>query len=109
MPDSSTDRNVTFNMTGHLSDPWGELVPFRAHPGQLTIWWSVPGDASNDSLVNGGDIVFLLNYLYRNGPEPCVMEAADPNADCQVNGTDVVYLLNFLYRGGLPPEPGCAH
>jgi len=109
VPDSLTNRTVTFNMTGHLSDPYGQLVPFRIHPGELTIWWSVPGDASNDSLVNLGDIVFLVNYLYKNGPDPCVMEAADPNADCQVDLGDVVYLLNFLFREGPAPQPGCVH
>lgn len=109
VPDSLTNRDVTFDITGHLSDPEGEMVPFRAHPGELTIWWSVPGDASNDSLVDLGDVLFLINYLYKNGPDPCVMEAADPNADCQVDLGDVLYLINFLYREGPPLEPGCAY
>ncbi len=109
VPDSLTNRNVTFDITGHLSDPFGETVPLRAHPGELTIWWSVPGDASNDSLVDLGDVLFLINYLYKNGPDPCVMEAADPDADCKVDLGDVLYLINFLYREGSPPEPGCAH
>lgn len=109
VPDSLTDRTVTFFITGYLSDQLGELVPLQAHPGELNIWWSVPGDANNDSLVNMGDIVFLINYLYKDGPEPCVMEAADPNADCQVDLGDVVYLINFVFREGPAPEPGCAH
>jgi hypothetical protein len=109
VPDSLTDRTVTFEMTGHLSDPWGELVPFRIRPGELSIWWSVPGDVNNDSLVDLGDVVFLINYLYEDGSEPCVMEAADPNADCQVDLGDVVYLINFVFREGPVPKPGCAH
>jgi len=109
VPDSLTNRTVAFSMTGHLSDPYGALVPVRIHPGELLIWWSVPGDANADSLVNGSDIVFLINYLFGGGAEPCVMEAADPNGDCKVDSADVVYLLNYLFRGGSPPEPGCAH
>jgi hypothetical protein len=109
VPDSLTNRAVSFSMTGHLSDPYGALVPVIIHPGELLIWWSIPGDANNDSLVNGADIVFLINYLFQEGPEPCVMEAADPNGDCQVGPADVVYLLNYLFRGGSPPQPGCAH
>jgi hypothetical protein len=109
VPDSLTNRSVTFSMTGHLSDPYGALVPVRIHPGELLIWWSVPGDVNNDSLVNGSDIVFLINYLFQEGPEPCVMEAADPNGDCQVDPADVVYLINYLFRGGPAPQPGCAH
>lgn len=109
VPDSLTGRTVTFFITGHLSDPLGELVPFRTHPGELAIGWSVPGDVNNDSLVDLGDVVFLISYLYRNGIAPCVMEAADPNADCKVDVGDVVYLISFLFREGPVPKPGCAH
>ena len=110
VPDSLSERTVTFFLTGELSDPTGGyLVPYRPHFGDLTVLLSVPGDASSDSLVDVADVVFLLNYLYKGGDEPCVMEAADPNADCQVDLGDVVYLLGFLYREGAPPQPGCAH
>ncbi len=109
VPDSLTYRTIGFGFTGDLSDPNGQPVPLRTHPGELAIWWSVPGDVNNDSLVNVGDVVSLVNYLYRSGPDPCVMEAADPNADCQVNVGDVIFLINFLYRGGSPPAHGCAH
>jgi len=109
LPDSSTDRGVIFDINGHLSDEFGVLVPFRSYPGELTIWWSIPGDANNDSLVDLGDIVFLTNYLYKYGPVPCVMEAGDPNGDCQVDVGDVVFLINFLFREGSSPVPGCAH
>jgi hypothetical protein len=106
--DSLTERTVKFSMTGELSDPSGQPVPLRAHAGDMTIWWSVPGDANNDSLVNVGDVVFLVNYLYKAGPEPCVTEAADANADSKVDVGDIVYLINFLYRDGTPPSAGCA-
>ena len=109
VPDSLTDRTAIFLITGHLSDPMAQLVPFRVNPGNLTILQSAPGDANNDSLVNLGDIVFLITYLYKNGPAPCVMESADANADCRVDLGDVVHLISFLYRGGPPPVPGCAH
>lgn len=109
VPDSLNHRTLNFDITGHLSDPRGNLVPFRTHPGSLTIRLSVPGDANNDSLVNLGDIIFLLSYLYKHGSVPCVIEAADANADCRIDLGDVVYLISFLFRGGLPPVPGCAH
>jgi hypothetical protein len=109
VPDSLVNRAVDFSMTGHLSDPSGSLVPVRIHPGELLIWWSVPGDANADSLVSASDIVFLMNYLFQGGQEPCVMEAADPNGDCQVDPADVVYLINYLFRNGPAPQPGCAH
>jgi hypothetical protein len=113
MSDSTTDRSVTFylfpGVNSFLSDPEGYPIPFQYHPGELTAWWSVPGDASNDSLVTASDIVFLINYFFKNGPEPCIMEAADPNGDCVADPADIVYLINYFFKGGDPPVPGCAH
>jgi len=113
MSDSTTDRSVTFylfsGLNSFLYDPDGEVVPFQYNQGELLAWWSVPGDASNDSLVTAADIVFLVNYFFKNGPEPCIMEAADPNGDCVVDPADIVYLINYFFREGDTPLPGCAH
>jgi hypothetical protein len=62
------------------------------------------GDVKDDGVINGADIVFLINYLYQRGPHPDPMETADPNNDCVVNAADIVYLTNYLYLGGPPPE-----
>ncbi|UCB52291.1 MAG: dockerin type I repeat-containing protein [Candidatus Zixiibacteriota bacterium] len=61
------------------------------------------GDATGDGLINVADIVYLVNYLYRGGSEPCPPEAGDATSDCVVNVADIVYLVNYLYRGGDPP------
>jgi hypothetical protein len=55
-----------------------------------------------------GDIVYLVNYLYKSGPAPVPSQCGDPNDDCVVNVADIVYLLNYLYRGGNAPLAGCA-
>ncbi|MGB2770252.1 MAG: dockerin type I repeat-containing protein [Candidatus Zixiibacteriota bacterium] len=111
MPDTSTDRNASIYMfpgMGWVVDGDGQPVPIRYHQGELLLWWSLPGDASGDSLVTVADVVFLVNYLYREGSEPCMCEAADANSDCLVDLGDLVYLLNYLFRNGLQPLPGCA-
>jgi hypothetical protein len=61
------------------------------------------GDANADRVVNVGDVVYLVNYLYKGGPEPCPIEAGDVNCDGIVNVGDVVFLVNYLYKGGPPP------
>ena len=112
MPDTSTDRNASIYMfpgMGWVVNGDGQPVPIRYHQGVLTVWWSVPGDASGDSLVTIADAVFLVNYLYREGPEPCMCEGADANGDCLVDLGDLVYLLNYLFRDGPDPLIGCAH
>jgi hypothetical protein len=111
LPDSTTDRNVSFyifpGVFNHLSSPQGELIPYRYHQGELTAWWGVPGDANADSIVNVGDVVYLVGFLYRGGIPPCIPEASDVNGDCIVNVGDVVYLVSYLYRGGNTPHSGC--
>ncbi|MGB8656644.1 MAG: dockerin type I repeat-containing protein [Candidatus Zixiibacteriota bacterium] len=113
LPDSTTDRTVSFYMfpggNSYLSDPQGNTIPFRYHQGELTVWWGRPGDANGDSLINAGDIIYLVSYLFRNGPHPCVPEAADANGSCRVDAGDVVYLVGYLFRGGPAPKPGCWH
>jgi len=109
IPDSATDRTAYFYPTfGRLYSSYGD-DPFRYHLGGLTVWWSVPGDANADSLVNLGDVTFLISYVYKNGHPPCIPEAGDANGDCAVNLGDVVFLIAYLYKGGPPPVPGCWH
>lgn len=61
------------------------------------------GDVNAGGIINVGDVVSLVNYLYRAGGEPCPVEAGDVTSDGIVNVGDVVYLVNYLYRGGDPP------
>jgi hypothetical protein len=113
LPDSTNDRTESFYLfpgyNSFLSDRQGNTVPFKYNQGQLLSWWSLPGDANADSAVTAGDIVYLLAYLYRGGPRPCIPEAGDANADCFVTAGDVVYLMAYLYRDGPDPQPGCWH
>lgn len=109
IPDSETNRSVPILLalgSSSLSDTLGYDIPLRDHMGELFVWWSVPGDANGDSSVNAVDVVFLINYLFIGGPEPCVCEAADCNNDGVINASDVVYLINYLFIGGPAPLRG---
>jgi hypothetical protein len=72
--------------------------------GYIYASFVMHGDANSDGLIAAGDIVYLLNYLYRGGPAPCPLEAGDANCSGAVEAGDIVYLLNYLYRGGDPPS-----
>ncbi|MCK4223809.1 MAG: dockerin type I repeat-containing protein [candidate division Zixibacteria bacterium] len=63
------------------------------------------GDANGDGVWDIGDVVFLINYLYKGDPPPFPLDAGDANCDGVVDIGDVVYLINYLFRGGDPP--GC--
>ncbi|MCK4403793.1 MAG: VCBS repeat-containing protein [candidate division Zixibacteria bacterium] len=62
------------------------------------------GDCNGDSVVNIGDVVYLIGYLYRDGPAPDPEELGDVNCDGIVELGDVVYLINYVFKGGPPPK-----
>ncbi len=65
----------------------------------------VCGDVDGDQSVNILDAVYLINYIFKGGPAPVPMDAADANLDGAINIGDPVYLINFIFRGGPPPCP----
>ncbi|NMC44419.1 MAG: T9SS type A sorting domain-containing protein [candidate division Zixibacteria bacterium] len=65
------------------------------------------GDANGDGVVNIGDCVYIINYVFRAGLAPVPLNAGDPNGDCNINIGDAVYLVNWIFRGGPPPICGC--
>jgi hypothetical protein len=67
-----------------------------------------PGDANSDGIVSIGDVVWLINYLFKGGPKPNPCWKADVNADCKVSLSDIVWLINYLFKGGPSPMYGCA-
>ncbi|MCJ7459648.1 MAG: SBBP repeat-containing protein, partial [candidate division Zixibacteria bacterium] len=60
-------------------------------------------DVNNDKKLNVSDVVYLINYLLRNGPAPDPLTSGDASCDDEVNITDVVYLINYFFKGGPAP------
>jgi len=68
------------------------------------------GDVNNDGIVNIGDVVYMVGYLYKSGPAPIPMPCVgDVNNDDIVNVGDIVYLVAYLYKGGPAPDPNCCN
>lgn len=79
-------------------------VPRDNMPYCFSISSPAVGDVNADGVIDIGDVVYLINYLYRDGDPPDPVEAGDCNCDQMVDLGDVVYLVNYLYKGG--PAPG---
>ncbi len=62
-------------------------------------------DVDNNGLVNILDIVYLVNYKYKSGPEPYIMNLGNVDGIDPVNILDIVYLINYKYKSG--SEPNC--
>lgn len=62
------------------------------------------GDANYDGEIDVDDVVYLINWLYREGPYPDPFLAGDATCDDDVDIDDVVFLINYLFKGGDPPQ-----
>ena len=71
---------------------------------KLTIETMLRGDANSDGIVDVGDVVYLINYLFKSGPAPVSLPSGDANCDSMVDVGDVVYLINYLFKNGPPPS-----
>jgi len=77
----------------------------KADTLSFTVRTYLCGDANADGIIDIGDVVYLINYLYKDGLAPDPLEAGNVNCDGVIDLGDVVYLINYLYKNGLPP--GC--
>ncbi len=65
----------------------------------------VCGDANGSENVDIVDIVYLVSYLFKHGPEPDPLYCADASGDGKVNIVDIVYLIAYIFKHG--PAPNC--
>jgi hypothetical protein len=66
----------------------------------------IPGDIDANTIVNVGDVIYLVNYLFRGGPPPKpISQCGDVQCDGKVTVADAIFLINYLFKGG--PAPGC--
>ncbi len=64
------------------------------------------GDANGDFVIDTGDIVYLINYLFLGTSAPDPLWVGDANSDGIVDSGDVIYLINYLFLGTSPPVSG---
>ena len=63
------------------------------------------GDANCSGSLNLLDVVYIINYLYKGGPEPIPdVLMADVNCDGAISILDVNYIIDYLYNSGPAPR-----
>ena len=94
-PDASGWFPVAISKRDYGDYPDGNTYDFKV---------GIIGDTNGDGKVDVGDVVYLVNYLYRSGSAPNPWKTGDANDDGTVDLGDVVIMVNYLYRGGDPPS-----
>jgi hypothetical protein len=63
----------------------------------------VCGDADASGAVDIDDVVYLIAYIFSDGPPPVPEESADADCSEGVDIDDVVYLIAYIFSGGGEP------
>ena len=90
--------------------PDGPYVRFHSHRKDSLPYLElqttyVLGDVTGDGMIDLGDVLFLVSYLYRGGHAPDPWWAGDADCDGLIDLADVLALISYLYKGG--PVPSC--
>jgi hypothetical protein len=93
-PSPATDGIMYVTVTKH------NYIPCQQ---QADVSPYLVGDANGDEVIGPADVVYLINYLFRNGLAPEPLDAGDANCDGIADPSDVVFLINYLFRGGSVP------
>lgn len=64
-----------------------------------------PGDANNDGGTNLLDILYLIDFKYKNGPPPLpyAICSGDIDCNCIINLLDIIQLIDYKYKDGPAP------
>jgi|GEM_PF-6651145 len=114
--DSTLIIDAQYNWWGDESGPFDPLDNPEGQGDRVSQWvdytpWlnsPIPyicGDTNGDEIIDLGDVLHLINYLYKGGSAPDPLVVGDANGDGLVDLGDVLYLINYLYKGG--PAPDC--
>ena len=110
-PEESIELEFSINTTGMSDGEYSAAINFISNdrngsiPVSLTVLQPfICGDIDEDESINILDVVYLINFLYKDGPEPAYPDSADVNSDEVLNILDVVHLINFLYKSGAEPD-----
>ncbi|HPC11156.1 MAG TPA: hypothetical protein PK112_03535, partial [candidate division Zixibacteria bacterium] len=84
--------------------------PFDTTGADVFVRTYICGDVDdNGAGPNVADLTYLVTFLFRGGPEPPVLPAANLNGSTgpgnNIEVSDLTLLIAYLFRGG--PAPTC--
>jgi hypothetical protein len=106
---AGSNSNARFSFTlvevaapGGLADLQSKVASARTWVGSARMNHILCCDVNNNGLIEVGDIVTLINYLFKGYPSSVISgprERADCNQSYSVEIGDAVILIGYLYKG----------
>ncbi len=84
---------------------WGMMLLLPA----ASSFGAICGDLNGDSHINVVDIVYLINWIIKEGPPPPDAVAANTDLCNGADVGDVAYLVDYIFMGGPAPCSGGAN
>ncbi|MCP4704709.1 MAG: hypothetical protein GY865_08875 [candidate division Zixibacteria bacterium] len=113
--DGSVDVEVVLNEVGLAVGDYVGTIYYSSNErdlrnGAIPVTLSVVqsylcGDADSNDVLDILDIVYIINYKYKDGPLPEPPECGDVNSDDELDILDIIILVNSIYKDG--PDPNC--
>lgn len=104
----TTPDTGLFTFTARADDNSGSFFDELEYDLYVAPSEPIPGDIDlSFTEVNIADLVYLVDYMFTEGPAPPVLNIADVDASCQIDIGDLVFLVDFMFNGGPPPVIGC--
>jgi len=65
----------------------------------------IRGNVDNDpeDAIDIGDLVWLVDFMFTEGPPPACLTEADMDASGELDISDLVYLIDYMFNGGALP------
>jgi len=86
-------------------DPDAHELPYQWQKKTITVVAGMPtGNVNGDGSTNSADLVYLVNFLYREGASPVTCEAKG-DVDCSgtINTLDIMKSINYVFKAGQKP------
>lgn len=81
-----------YTVTGKFND--GELF---AATNTVTLLGHLSGDVNLDGQVDIADLIYLIDYQFRGGPAPIILETADMDRNNSVDISDLLMLIDYMF------------
>ena len=91
-------HTVTVVIENNDPNQIGFVIPIDLEVAPVQI-----GDVNVDDAVNTSDLIYLVQFIFRDGPEPDT-RLADYNCDFSITLADVIALVNYVFKGGPPAD-----
>ncbi|MDH4033076.1 MAG: PKD domain-containing protein, partial [candidate division Zixibacteria bacterium] len=76
--------------------------------GTFVLWGHRSGDLNLDGSVDIADLLYMVDFMFRGGPAPEIVDAADVNGDCAIDIGDLTFFVEYFFGGGDKPAAPCS-